>query len=175
MHLDGTGSASVDVVSGLPQGSVWEPIVGYAEDTTIYAVISRLLSRPLVRELLNQDLPSINSWCLKLHMRLNRKKTEVKGGKLFSVWWSHTWWCWAWWSRESAYFWGNLIVRPHDATVLHATLPSWRIYSIWRTWFCPDEGAVVMAATLFPCGSQCLFVRGRERLAWWQKSRKILY
>ena len=48
----------------------------YADDTTIYAVIPRLLSRPQVLESLNQDLAAINSWCLKWHMRLNPKKTN---------------------------------------------------------------------------------------------------
>ena len=55
MRLDGKISASVDVASGVPQGIVFKPlfilhtcelfhivgnyIVGYADDTTIYAVI----------------------------------------------------------------------------------------------------------------------------------------
>ena len=60
-------SASVDVVSGVHQGSVLGPllfilntseffhivgnhIVGCADDTTIYAVISRSLARPQVME-----------------------------------------------------------------------------------------------------------------------------
>ena len=50
-------------------------IVSYTDDTTIYAVIHRPLSRPQAMELLNQDLAEINSCCLKWHMRLNSKKT----------------------------------------------------------------------------------------------------
>ena len=58
MRLNGNVRASIDVASGVPQGSVLEPllfilytfelfhivgnhIVGYANDTTIYAVIPR--------------------------------------------------------------------------------------------------------------------------------------
>ena len=48
----------------------------YADDTTIYAIIPRPLSRPQVMELLNQDLAASNFWCLKWHMRLNPKKTK---------------------------------------------------------------------------------------------------
>ena len=93
VHFDGKVSASVDVVSGVPQcralGSlliilytfelfsiVGNHIVGYADDTTIYPVISRPLSCPQVLESLNQDLTAINSWCLKWNIRLNAKKTK---------------------------------------------------------------------------------------------------
>ena len=86
-------SASVDVVSGVSQGSVLGPllfilftselflnvgnhITGHADDTTIYAVISRPLSYAQVMESLNHDLAAINSWCLKWHKRLNPKKTK---------------------------------------------------------------------------------------------------
>ena len=51
-------------------------IVGYADDTTLYAVFPRLLLRPQVMDSLNQDLAAINSWCLKWHMRLSPKKTK---------------------------------------------------------------------------------------------------
>ena len=44
---------------------VGNDIVGYAGDTTIYAVIARPLTRPQVMESLNQDLATINSWCFK--------------------------------------------------------------------------------------------------------------
>ena len=52
-------------------------IVSYADDTTIYAVIFRQLLRSEVMKSLNQDLAEINSWCLKWHMKLNPKKTQV--------------------------------------------------------------------------------------------------
>ena len=51
--------------------------MGYANDTTIYAVIiPGSLSRSQVMESMNQDLAEINSWCLKWHVRLNPKKTN---------------------------------------------------------------------------------------------------
>ena len=52
-------------------------IGGYTDDTTIYAVIPRPLSRLQVMESLNQDLAAINSRCLKWHMRPSPKKTKI--------------------------------------------------------------------------------------------------
>ena len=87
VRLNGKVSASVDVASGVPQGSILELmfilyisqffpivgsyIVGYADNTTIYAVIPTPLSSSQVLESQNPDLAAINSWCLKWHMRLN--------------------------------------------------------------------------------------------------------
>ena len=93
VHLDCKVSASVDVVWGLPQSSVLgsllfilyttnlfhiveSHIMDCADETTIYAVIYRSLSRRQVMESLNQDLAAINPWCLKWYMRLNPKKTK---------------------------------------------------------------------------------------------------
>ena len=77
--LDGKVSTSVDLVSRVPKSRVLGPlllfllypsellpivgnhIVDYADDTTIYAVIPRPLSRPQVMESLNQYLAAINS------------------------------------------------------------------------------------------------------------------
>ena len=50
--------------------------MGNANDTTIYAVIPRLLSCPKVMELLNYDLSAINSQCLKWHVRLYPKMAK---------------------------------------------------------------------------------------------------
>ena len=50
--------------------------MGYADDTTIYAVIPRLLSCHQVVESLIQDLVAINSWCIKWNMEFNPKKTK---------------------------------------------------------------------------------------------------
>ena len=82
MRLDGKVSASVDVVLGMSQESVLGPLlfilytfelllfvqnhtVGYADDTTIYAALPTPLSRLQVTESLNQNLATINWWCLK--------------------------------------------------------------------------------------------------------------
>ena len=76
--LDGKDSVSVDVVSRSLQGSILGPLlfilytyelfpivekhmVGNANDTTIYAVIPKPLSRPQVMESLNRDLVAIHS------------------------------------------------------------------------------------------------------------------
>ena len=70
LRLAGKVSTSVDVVSGVFQVSVFEPLlfivytselfhlvgnhtVGYANNTTIYAIIPRALSRPQVMISLN--------------------------------------------------------------------------------------------------------------------------
>ena len=81
----GKVSESVVVVQGVPQGSVLGPllfilytsklfpiignhIVVSADETTIYAVIHRPLSRPQVMESLKQDLAATNFWYLKWHI-----------------------------------------------------------------------------------------------------------
>ena len=73
--LDDKVSESIDIVSGGTQGSVLGPllfmlytsefllivgnhIVGHADDTTIYAVMARSLSRPQVMESLNRGFDS---------------------------------------------------------------------------------------------------------------------
>ena len=92
MRLDGKVSVSGDVVLRVPQSSVLGPLfvlytsalfhivgkhmVGYADDATIAAVISRLLSRPQEMASLNRDLAATHSWYLKWHMRLNSRKTK---------------------------------------------------------------------------------------------------
>ena len=51
-------------------------IVGYADDTTNYAVIPRQLTRPQAMESLNRDLAATHSWCLKWYMRLIPRKSK---------------------------------------------------------------------------------------------------
>ena len=75
---NGNVNVSANIVLRMPQDSVLgsllfisytselfhilgNRIVGYADDTTIYAVIPRPLSRPQVMESLNQHLAAINS------------------------------------------------------------------------------------------------------------------
>ena len=50
--------------------------MGYADDTTIYAVIFGPLSHSQVMESLNLDLAAMNSWCSKWHMTLTPKRTK---------------------------------------------------------------------------------------------------
>ena len=94
---------SVDVVPGIPQGSILEPllfilytselfhtvgnhIVGFADDTTIYTVIPRPF-----------NMVAIYSWCSKQNMRLKLEKTKSmvvsRVSDLYSrLWRSHSWW-----------------------------------------------------------------------------------
>ena len=86
--------------------------MGHTDDTMIYAVIPRPLSRSQGIESLNQDLAAVNFWCLKRHVRFNPMKTEsavairsqtsvpsygelTHGGAELGA-------------KESAYFWGYL-------------------------------------------------------------------
>ena len=77
VRLDDEISASVDLVSEVavlesflfilhpsdPFHIVGHHIVGYADNTTMYAVIPRPLSHYQVMELLKQNLAAKNSWC----------------------------------------------------------------------------------------------------------------
>ena len=82
VHLDGKVSASVNVLFIVTQCSVLRPllfilytselfyivenhIAGYADGTSIHAVIPRPLSRPQVIESVNHELTAMNSWWLK--------------------------------------------------------------------------------------------------------------
>ena len=94
MHLNGKVRVSVDVVSGVVQSSVLVPLlfiwytselfyivgnhmVGYAHNTTIYAVIPRLLSRPQV-ESLNRNLGSNPLLVFEVAHEANPKQMKSK-------------------------------------------------------------------------------------------------
>jgi hypothetical protein len=91
--VDGSSSSLVNVVSGVPQGSVLGPLlfilytsemfsitentlVGYADDSTLIADISRPAARPDVEASLLRDLHAIEQWCSNWGMLLNPKKTK---------------------------------------------------------------------------------------------------
>ena len=92
--VDGCRSKLVSVVSGASQGSVLGPLlfllytsefvsilenklIGYADDSTLMAVVASPGARVPVAEFLNRDLVRVNAWCDLCGMKLNASKTKT--------------------------------------------------------------------------------------------------
>ena len=92
--VDGCRSKLVNVVSGVPQGSVLGPLlfllytselfsilenmlIGYADDCTLIAVVLSPGVRVTVAESLSRDLVKVSEWCDLWRMKLNASKTKT--------------------------------------------------------------------------------------------------
>ena len=90
--VDGCRSKLVNVVSGVPQGSVLgllfvllytselfsileNKLIGYADDSTLMAVVPSPSIRVAVAESLIRDLGRVSEWCDLWGMELNASKT----------------------------------------------------------------------------------------------------
>jgi len=93
VKIDGVRSSSIDIVSGVPQGSVLGPLlfllyiadlpgllqnvlVGYADDSTLLCRIPHPRDRASVAASLNDDLATISDWCSRWGMLVNPSKTK---------------------------------------------------------------------------------------------------
>ena len=92
--MDGCRSKLVNVVSGVPQGSVLGPLlfllytsklfsilenklIVYADDSTLMAVVPSPGVRVAVAESLIHDLKKVSEWCDLWGMKLNASKTKT--------------------------------------------------------------------------------------------------
>ena len=88
VKVDGMCSSSINVVSGVPQGSVLDPLlfllyiadlprlVGYADDSALLCRIRHPRDRSSVAASLNDDLAVISDWCSRWGMLVNPSKTR---------------------------------------------------------------------------------------------------
>ena len=92
--VDGCRSELYGVVSGVPQGSVLgtllfllytsklffileNKLIGYADDSTLMAVVLSAGVRVIVAESLIRDFGRVSEWCDLLRMKLNARKTKT--------------------------------------------------------------------------------------------------
>ena len=92
--VDSCRSKLVNVVSGVLQGSVLGPLlfllytsglfsvlenklIGYADDSTLIAVVPSPGLRVAVAESLSRDLVKVSEWCDIWGMKLNASKTKT--------------------------------------------------------------------------------------------------
>ena len=92
--VDGCRSKLVNVVLGVPQGSVLGPLlfllytselfsilenklIGYADDSTLMAVAPSPGARVILAESLNHDLVRVHAWCDLWGMKLNASKSKT--------------------------------------------------------------------------------------------------
>ena len=92
--VDGCRSKLVNVVSGVPQGSVLglllfllytaqlfsvveNKLYGNADDSTLVAVVPSPGERVAVSESMNRDLNRVSMWCNLWGMKLNASKTKT--------------------------------------------------------------------------------------------------
>ena len=90
--VDGCRSKLVNIVSGVPQGSVLGPLsfllytselfsilenklIGYADDSTLTVDVPSTGVRVAVAESLIRDLGRVSEWCVLWGMKLNESKT----------------------------------------------------------------------------------------------------
>ena len=92
--VDGCRGKLVDVVSGVPQGSVLDPLLsllytsefffilenkltGYSDDSTSMAVVPSPGVRVAVAESMTRDLARVSEWCDLWGMKLKAIKTMI--------------------------------------------------------------------------------------------------